>query len=197
MWQELQDKVRPYVARLRAWAARNPRRTAQWGLFGLVAFAFAIIMAWYPFTGWKTYDMLPLGLSLDLPSKPKPVMPTEDIPVPVAVFESRTEEFAIVLAAFESVTGEANAAQHVAKRAMDYLSHRPDLTNVKYQMTIRPFKGRFACHVSGTFQRAGAECRAVGTFVVLDGRIAQVLCLFSDLDGARVMERVMESVDLL
>jgi len=197
MWQDLQRIIGPYVARFGDLASKNPRRTVRWTLFGFVALAFGIIMAWYPFMGWRTYDMLPVGLSLELPSKPKAVAPAEGAPVPVAVFESRTEEAAVVVAAFESVAGEANAAQRVLNRAMDYLSHRPDMENLKYQVTTRPFKGRRACHVSGTFQRAGAECRVVGTFVVLDGQVAQVLCLFSDLDGARVMERIMESVDVL
>lgn len=197
MWQDLQKKVRANVAHFGALASKNPQRTVRWTLFGLVALAFGIMMAWYPFVGWKTYDMLPVGLSLELPSKPKAVVPAEDGPVPVAVFESRMEEAAVVVAAFESVAGEANAAQRVLNRSMDYLSHRADMENMKYQVTTRPFKGRPACHVSGTFQRKGTECRVVGTFVVLDGRVAQVLCLFNDLDGARVMERIMASVDVL
>jgi len=197
VWESLQQAVKVNMARFRETAAANPKRVVTWALFGLVALAFGIMLAWYPFMGWRTYDMLPVGLTLELPSRPEAVSLAKEAPVAVAVFECRTEKAATVVAAFDNVAGERNALQRVVKRTMDYLSLRSDLENLKYQVTIRPLKGHPAHHVSGTFKRDGAECRVVGTFVALDGRVAQVLCLFSDLDGARTMERIMASVDLL
>ncbi|MBT3374622.1 MAG: hypothetical protein HN742_28380 [Lentisphaerae bacterium] len=197
IWQDLQEKGRACYARLREWTVSNPRRATQRAAFLVVALTFGLIIAWYPFTGWKTYDMMPVGLTVDLPSKPVAAGAGGRVPTPVAVFESRTEDVAVVVAAFETVTGEANPAHHVLKRAMDYLAHRPDMADVEYQITTRPFKRRPACHVSGKFTRDGADCRVVGTFVVLEGRVAQILCLFNDLEGARTMERIMKSVDIL
>jgi len=192
-WGSLNEFSRAKWGLLKDRCRANPGRAAAVGAVLLLAVASAIALSWCATRRWRIYVIEPVGMTLDLPTAPQAV--SEQYDSGAVVYEARAPELAVVMALFESKTGAAPDRGQLIARVMTYLSRKPELENLRYQVTRGRAPTPPSWRVSGTFRRGGMHGRVVGRFTAGGEKTWQVLCFFSDVDGGRMAGRILRSVE--
>lgn len=159
----------------------------------LIGHVVGAALIWSATQTWHGYEIRDIDVVLDLPTPPRSLTakPGGD----ARVWEAAAEKVAVVVAAFAVVPAAPEQDSALIGRAMHYLQSRPDLENLKYEVTPARGGRERAWQVAGTFRRGGAPGRVVGVFVADADRIRQVLCFFSDRRGAAMARRILRSTE--
>jgi hypothetical protein len=175
------------------WVRRHPRRSLFW-LVLAVALALGLSVTVMPHGPWRLYHLQWAGIELLLPAEPELV--SDPALATFTVGDVRTPRLAVMIVAAGHAAPEMqqpDPAAALVRRAMDLLSKRPDVSDLSYMSGRNP-NSRQVLRIFGTFRRDGVPCEVSGCVLKSAVGAAQVLCFFSDQDGAAAAKRVLRSV---
>lgn len=180
------------IGKFKDYCEAHPRRVGLWCGALMVLVAACVVLVWYPVQSWRTYEIKPARVVVELPSVPQPT--SARIEVGAAVFEARTTAVAVVVASFHWECESGVQREAAVRHALSYLVGHPDIDGLQYRVARARIEGETAWRVRGRFARNGVLCRLAGLFVSDAERTRHVLCFYSDEKGAGVAERVLRSV---
>lgn len=185
--------MRDWIRNVLSWFDTPWKRTAGAIVLVLTVLVVALSVSWAVAPAWRHYQLSPIGIQVELPRPPLKTGGARD--AGNVTFESRSPRLAVLIAgqAFTEAI-RARSTAELVRRMVAAIEKNPEITDVKVETLAASLAGKPGVRIAGAFKRGNSPGRLRG-FVALEGANAwQIVAFFSDEEGAREADRVLNSV---